>query len=373
MKILHVTEGVSDLATGQIAVVKNLIKYQGVSNNIGLFSIDFSTNVNIDGLNNYYIYRPSILKWKYSREAFLELKRIITRYDIIHIHGVWMYPQYIACKLASRLRIPFIITPHGMLSNWFINNNYRSLKYKIYMYLLFNDYLQKSSLIHTLSERETDDLLKLCNDRNKVVEIPNGIELKNINSKENIDLKNKYLLFIGRIHPIKGLDLLLSAWIKVYNRYPNYRLIVIGNFHNKKYKSYIYGIIQNNPTKFRVLFKGPVFGEKKWKYLKGCTAFIQPSRYEASSITLLEAASIPKPIIVSNEAVLKGMEHKHSVLITKPTIDSIKENLICLLKMKAGELMEMKNNLSILIKDNHEIEKVVENNSLCYNKILNDD
>ena len=69
MKILHVTEGVSDLATGQIAVVKNLIKYQGVSNNIGLFSIDFSTNVNIDGLNNYYKIFPQVCESKYKTKV----------------------------------------------------------------------------------------------------------------------------------------------------------------------------------------------------------------------------------------------------------------------------------------------------------------
>ena len=74
-----------------------------------------------------------------------------------------------------------------------------------------------------------------------------------------------YLLFIGRLHPIKGLDLLVQAWKNIYNDHPNIDLKIIGEFSDSNYKKKIFALIENNPNKYRIKFYGSVFGAEKWK------------------------------------------------------------------------------------------------------------
>ena len=111
------------------------------------------------------------------------------------------------------------------------------------------------------------------------------------------------------------MDILIKSWKKVYRKYENVDLMVIGEFSDKKYKKIILNLIENNPQKYRIIFKGAIYGKEKWEYLNACKAFILASRTEASSISLLEAASIPLPLIVTENAVLKGMKNEQNVIV----------------------------------------------------------
>ena len=101
MNVLHVIEGISDNATGQISVVKDFIKSQGKNHNVDLFSIDHKiNNFTLEGLRELYVYEPDIKRWKYSIRAKNELKKIISNYDVVHVHGIWYHVQHLACKLS---------------------------------------------------------------------------------------------------------------------------------------------------------------------------------------------------------------------------------------------------------------------------------
>ena len=260
-----------------------------------MFSVDNKiNNFKIDGLRELIIYEPDIKRWKYSSKAKYKLQSIISNYDIVHVHGIWYYVQHLACKLSYNNNIPFMISLHGMVSQWFFNDIFTSFKYNSYLKLVFNQHLINASLIHTMSEKETNEFSNKYSLENKIVEIPNGIEIANNNELINSEPDNEnYLLFIGRLHPIKGLDLLVQAWKNIYNDHPNIDLKIIGEFSDSNYKKKIFALIENNPNKYRIKFYGSVFGAEKWTYLEKALGFVLPSRSEACSITLLEAASIP--------------------------------------------------------------------------------
>ena len=372
LRILHIVEGVSNKATGQIAVVKELIRYQSLNHNVDMFTIDENNNIpEISGLNKLYLFEPDYKKWKYSRRAKKELEKIISSYDLVHVHGLWLFPHYIGCRLSYKYKVPYMISLHGMISEWFFKNYFFAKKYQLYLKIIGNTLLNNASLIHTLSERETNNFLKICNYNGKIVEIPNGIKI-NKDQQINSITKNddKYLLFLGRIHPIKGLDLLINAWKRIYHQYFKINLVIIGDFNNENYKKEIFHLVDNNPEKYRIKFCGSIFGEKKWEYLQGSLGVVLPSISEACSVTLLEAASLPKPIIVTENAVLSGMENEKSVILVKSNIDSLTNGLKKLLEMNISERKSLTDALFSLISNNYDIQKTTDMITKTYYNIL---
>ncbi|SVE16820.1 uncharacterized protein METZ01_LOCUS469674, partial [marine metagenome] len=144
--------------------------------------------------------------------------------DIVHNHGMWqmnsLYPGWAVKKSESKL----IVSPRGTFSEWAMSNG--SFVKKFFWVLLQKPALSCTKCFHATSDSEYRDIRRL-GFHQPVAIISNGIDIPNLPEKKINKLRT--LLFLGRIHPVKGLDLLLHAWKEVQALFPEWQLIVAGS------------------------------------------------------------------------------------------------------------------------------------------------
>ncbi|MGY0425520.1 MAG: glycosyltransferase, partial [Polaribacter sp.] len=192
MKILHIVENYSFASGGIRTVVKNL-KNQ-------LFLLNYKSLIISSGKekdDNVIIVNSNKTPWLFSKDWQRKIQKIHQqeKLDCIHIHGVWMYPQYVAAKFALQYNIPFILSPHGMYEPWLWSKG--TTKKKFYFNFLVKKKFSKASIIHAITKQEKENLRVLF-PNTKIIEIPNLIEEMQQKSV-TISSNEKYIFYIGRL------------------------------------------------------------------------------------------------------------------------------------------------------------------------------
>ena len=178
--------------------------------------------------------------------------------NLYHNHSLWMMPNVYACLAAKKFKKPLVVSPRGTLSSWAFGSGSRIKK-------LFWPFVQRPALgwtvcFHATAMSEYDDIRR-HGFRQPVAVIPNGIHIPNNNNY--IKKKNylRTLLFLGRIHPIKGLDILLPAWKVVQEKYADWRLRIVGT-DSQGYLKKMKRLAQDLALE-RVDFFGPLYKQNK--------------------------------------------------------------------------------------------------------------
>lgn len=256
--------------------------------------------------------------------------------DIIHSQGIWMYNSCAACKYKKRHRAKTIITPRGMLDPWAINNS--KWKKEVVGWLFENENLRSADCIHALNRSEYESI-RDYGLKNPVAIIPNGITLpENISYNRKSD-KN-VLLFVGRIHPKKGISELLTAIYSIKNKYPELLerwSVRIAGWDQLGHTEELKKKCSNLGLDNCVSFIGPVLGEEKKKEHLEADAFILPSFSEGLPMSVLEAWSYRLPVIMTDQCNLPiGFENNSALRVTTEP-NSIAEGLEKLFKMTNKE------------------------------------
>ena len=178
--------------------------------------------------------------------------------DIIHNHGLWMMPNIYPSYAAKNYGVPLMLAPRGALSVHAMASG--SKVKKLFWPLLQRPALDAVTCFHATSFSEYEDIRRLGFNQ-PVAVLPNGIDIPEIQACENKQYRT--LLFLGRIHPIKGLDLLLRAWKNVHLRFSEWELRVIGP-DNRGHLREMRSLASDLGLK-RIRFSGPVYGSKKSK------------------------------------------------------------------------------------------------------------
>ena len=158
--------------------------------------------------------------WRFPRGLKSYLRRL-DRFDgpILHLHGVWMGFQWVAARAARRQKIPALLSPHGMLNRWHLRHlGFKELRKLIYWRALAYPAFRHIPLIHAVTPRERDELATWLPGQCIRV-IPNAIDLEAMDHLRTMagdesapPVDEPYLLFLGRLHPVKGIDLLIEAF-----------------------------------------------------------------------------------------------------------------------------------------------------------------
>lgn len=228
--------------------------------------------------------------WRYSGGLKEALERGAKGFDILHIHGMWLYPHFIAAKVASSQGVPYIISPHGMVEEDALAR--KGLKKKIYWRLLEKNSFLRSSAIHAITENEKLQISKLVPNKPCFV-LPNGIETLGANPKSFFP-DPPVILFVGRLHPIKALDRLIEALMDI----PAASLIVAGD-GDAGYKKEILALVDRLGLADRVEFLGFVDKGAKIQLYAKSSLLAVPSHSEVLSLVALEAISYGLPVLIS--------------------------------------------------------------------------
>lgn len=319
MKILHILEDYSIHSGGIRTVVKEL---DHKLNQAGLQSFIISSKEEVG--DNIYIVN-SKNPWLYSKDWNTSLNEIhkLKGIDVIHIHGVWLYPQYIGAKFALKNKIPFVLTPHGMYEPWIWTKG--TLKKKLYYNFLTKKIFSKSHTIHGITTDEIFNLKKLFKNP-KFVEIPNLINnIDSLRNRENLKPlpTSKYILYLGRLDSKKGIDLLIKSFSKL--EINPYKLKIAGAFNS--YKISLEKLVEELGISDKVEFLGLVKGKDKVKLYKEAFVFVAPSHSEVVGMVNLEAAINKVPVITTYQTGLKKEWNNQGGMLINPTEKEIYSSL----------------------------------------------
>ena len=225
--------------------------------------------------------------------------------DILQLHGLWMYPTVAALAWHRRTGRPFIVNPHGMLDEWAVKNS--RWKKRIAGWCYQNAGLREAACIRALCASETKSI-HAYGLKNPVCVIPNGIDLPATCPAcpppwtDRIESGKKVLLYLGRLHPKKGLLNLLRAWAEIRNlAWPeagNWELAIAGwdqNGHEAELKT----LARELGLGRSVHFLGPQLGEAKASAYHHADAFVLPSFSEGLPMVILEAWAHGRPVLMT--------------------------------------------------------------------------
>lgn len=254
--------------------------------------------------------------------------------DLLHTHGLWLYPS-IATRLAGK---PYLVTPHGMLDKWALQNS--RTKKRLAAVLFENAHLRGAACLHALCQSEADSM-RAYGLRNPICMIPNGVDLPDSHPQGNPPWPShshqKTLLYLGRIHPKKGLRNLLLAWEKVKST--DWQLLIAGwdqNGHELELKE-----LAQKLGLASVHFSGPLFGPAKEAAYAQADAFILPSVSEGLPMVILEAWAYARPVLMTNECNLPEGFTAQAALRIETNVSGIAQGLQNLFSQSKEALQQM--------------------------------
>ena len=260
----------------------------------------------------------------YAPRLYATLAR--SQVELMHCHGIWMYPALACLRWARREHKPYLISPRGMLDSWALAHSH--WKKRVAGFLFQDAHLHRAACIHALCDAEAE-AVRAYGLSNPICIIPNGVDLPRSVENPNSGIESllskfagdrQILLYLGRLHPKKNLVNLLRAWKQALNSHPsmteNWVLAVAGwdqagherilkQLAEKLGLSFLdvsdprsagTGVITGSIS---VVFLGPRFGADKNACYRVCDAFILPSFSEGLPMTVLEAWAHAKPVLMT--------------------------------------------------------------------------
>ena len=230
-----------------------------------------------------------------------QIAQLIGSPDVQHLHGIWMYHSFINHRFSKKTNTPYLISPHGMLDRWAIKNSGWKKKIAGYLYEYTN--LRNAGCIHALCESEAISIRKFGL-KNPICIIPNGVDLPVIDEHSERSNGRKQLLFLGRLHPKKGLAELFDTFAALESKLTETWQIVVAGWGDDVYLENLKKQTQSLGIANQVQFVGPKFGVEKENLYRQCDAFVLPSFSEGLPMSVLEAWSYGKPTLITKECNL---------------------------------------------------------------------
>ncbi len=216
----------------------------------------------------------------------------IPHVDIVHIHGLFSFPTSMTMRHLRKRGVPYVVRPCGHLDHEALQTR-PGLK-RMWFEWLDRKNLDGAAFIQAATRLEQIEMMRI-GPKAPVLVIPQGVDIRQEPSAPRI-IEGDYLLFLGRIHPIKGLDLLLEAYALAKSLPP---LVIVGPCLDD-YREKLVAMAANLRIKDKVHFLDDVQGAKKSALLRDARALVLPSLTENFGVVVVEAAGHGTPVLVAD-------------------------------------------------------------------------
>lgn len=223
--------------------------------------------------------------------------------DIIHNHSLWMLPNLYPARAVRGTRCQLVVSPRGTLAPAALRRS-RFAK-RLLRSALVSPVLREANAFHATSEQEYRDIRALGL-RQPVAILPNGIDAPDLDEVTPGRTYRRRLLFLGRIHPIKGIDDLLRAWSTLQSAFEEWELVIAGP-GSDRYKAELEHLARYLRLE-RVSFIGPLYGHAKLEAFRAADLYVLPTRSENFGMTIAEALAAGTPVVTTKGAPWEELE-----------------------------------------------------------------
>jgi glycosyltransferase involved in cell wall biosynthesis len=327
---------------------------------------------------------PGKSRWCYSAKLVPWLEKNLSRFDVVILNGLWLYPGFALNKTLDKLKnkkskqgeikLPkFFIMPHGMLDPYFQkapSRKLKALRNTIYWSLIEKNIISNADGILFTCESE----LKLAKQSfnlyspKKEINVGYGIQpppafvpaMRDLFLERCPQLQDdNFLLFLSRIHEKKGTDLLLRAYYNILMINLNAKLpklVIAGPGMDTVYGKKMQKFVHEHKLERQVFFPGMLSGNVKWGAFYASDAFILPSHQENFGIAVVEALACGKPVLISNQVnIYKEIENKGGGLVVQDTLEGTQQLLESWLELPIIQKKQMGEKAKAIYEESFDI------------------
>lgn len=251
---------------------------------------------------------------------------VVARADIVHVHAIWNFPSWWAMRCARLEGKPYVVAPQGSFDAWAMQQN--RLGKRLYGALTEMPLLRKAACMQALTSKEADQF-RVAGLHGPVSVIPNGVPAGNVDQApvpgglaRSLELPHgsRVLLYLSRVHPKKGLDILLQAFRTIAGFHADIYLVIAGDDGGSGYGMEMETLAKELGIYSRCRFIGEVRGEPKRAALLGADAFALISRSEGLPVAVLEALGASLPTVVSSECNIPEVAENDAGWVVEPSV-----------------------------------------------------
>ena len=293
-----------------------------------------------------------ILRYGYTHRFAKWLKINAGNYDAVIINGLWNYASYGSWRALRKSEVPYFVFTHGMLSPWFkITYPIKSWLKSIFWKCIENRVLRDACAVLFTCEEERR-LSEKSFSPYRANEVVTGFCSRGISPNCAAQrsafyrlvpkvLERKFILFLGRIHPVKGIDLLIEAFATISTKFPKYDLVIAGPDQNG-WQEKLLNLADSHGIGARAHWPGMLTGDAKWGAFRECEIFALPSHQENFGVVIPEAMSASKPILTSDKVnIWRELQADGAAIVVSDDVDSVRLGLERLLEMPPAEREKM--------------------------------
>ena len=337
MKIIHVVPSIAEEASGPSYSVSSLSR---ATNDAGATSIVIATGDSGENQKEGLLAfprRPFPHRLGSSPEMYRWLSRQVASksVDVVHNHSIWMMPNVYPGWVTKGTGVPLVVSPRGTLSKWALGRS-KAVKF------LFWNGLQRRAiaharLFHATAESEYDDIRRL-GFRQPVAVIANGIDVLD-NAPVLRRQPGRTLLFLGRVHPKKGIEFLLEAWASLQHEHRQWKVRIVGP-GDPDYLRRLRQLSLKLRVE-RVTFDGPLYGRDKDEAYRSADLFVLPTHSENFGVAVAEALAAGCPVVTTKGAPWSGLADQRAGWWVDIGIEPLRQALEQAMAKHPGDLAEM--------------------------------
>lgn len=303
------------------------------------------------------------LKTGISVSLMREIRELSRNPGILHGHSIWRLANLFPIMVNKNAPTRIICSPRGTLSSW--SMQYKTIMKQPFWKLLQKPALQRCHCYHATSPDEYEDTRRVGLTA-PVAIIPNGVDIPQL---PNDVQKVKRIVYLSRIDPVKGLDLLLPAWNAIASEFSDWELVIAGPLTGDYPKS-VQAMAENLGTP-RIKFVGQVLGEEKHALLSTASLFVLPSYSENFGMAVAEALAHGTPVITTTGTPWSDLKQKNCGWCISPEENKLKETLVEALYQPQPVLHEMGSNGREWMQQDYSWPRIAEMMRETYAWLLN--
>lgn len=363
MKIIHFVCSIDQTSGGVAAYIKLLAAELKNLVELTVVTGGSPCPIELPGVEVKYL-DLKLSRWFFLKKEFVAVLKGF-KADLVHINGIWNPQNFLFQQAARSLGIKVLISPHGMLEPYILNRH--PLKKKLALFLYQKKAIKLANYIHATAQSELEQIRKLGFISPATV-IPNGIDLSEIIQQEKLISDNSFknILFLSRIHPKKGIELLIEAIQQLKNK--KIKVIIAGEGDSNYIKSLI-ELTEKKELK-NIKFMGGVYGQDKWDLYQQADLFVLPTYSENFGIVVIEALAAGVPVITTTGTPWQELQTHQCGWWIDLNIPNLKKTIQEAVEMTSDELHKMGENGKKLVENKYDIKAISKETYNFYKDIL---